>query len=91
MNLDPAGAVVAAEGDGTWSAFCPWGVPAAGEGATVDVAVADLIDAPRDYAADWNDRLRDAPNHRVHWAVVALVGRSDDVQLRDWILGTGRR
>lgn len=82
--LRPAHASVAAEGGG-WSAFLP-GVPVAGEGASLDDAIADLIDALREYAADWNDRLLDAPNHREHWALVTLVELSDDDELREWIL-----
>lgn len=88
MKPRPARAVITAEGDGTWSAFVP-GLPAAGEGATLDRALADLIDALRDYAADWNDRLRDAPNHRQHWAIVALADRSADHELSDWLLDAG--
>lgn len=89
MGLRPARAVVRAEGDGTWSAFVP-GVPAAGEGATLDEAVADVIDAFREHAADWNERLRDAPNHREHGAIVELVERSEDHELHDWIPDAGR-
>ena len=85
--LRPSHAVVAAEGGG-WSAFLP-GVPVAGEGTIRDDAVADLIDALREYAADWNDRLLDAPNHREQWAVVALVELSEDDELREWILAPG--
>ena len=82
--LRPSGAVVAAEAGG-WSAFLP-GVPVAGQGDHLDDALDDLIDALRDYATDWNERLLDAPNHRDHWALVALVELSDDTQLRGWIL-----
>lgn len=80
----PSGAVVAAEGGG-WSAFIP-GVPVHGEGGTFDDAIADLVEALRDYAEDWNERLLDAPNHRDNWALVALVELSDDDELRDWIV-----
>lgn len=80
----PSGAVVAAEGGG-WSAFIP-GIPVHGEGDTFDDAVADLAEALRDYAEDWNERLLDAPNHRDNWALVALVELSDDDELRDWIV-----
>lgn len=80
----PSGAVIAAEAGG-WSAFLP-GIPVHGEGETLDHAVDDLIEALRDYAEDWNERLLDAPNHRGNWALAALVELSDDEQLRDWIL-----
>lgn len=82
--LRPAVAVVTAEADG-WSAVLP-GVPVAGEGADLDSALVDLVDALRDYAADWNDRLVDAPNHRGHWALVMLTELSDDEQLLQWLL-----
>lgn len=83
-RLLPSRAVVAAEGGG-WSAFLA-GVPVSGEGTSLDAAIGDLIDALRDYAADWNDHLLDAPNHRQHWALVTLVELSDDGELRHWIL-----
>ena len=80
----PANAVVAAEGGG-WSAFVP-GVPAHGEGNDLDAALDDLIEALREYALDWNDRLLTAPNHRDNWALVTLIELSDDDQLREWIV-----
>jgi hypothetical protein len=83
--LRPAGAVVAAEGGG-WSAFLP-GVPVSGEGEDLDAALDDLIEALREYAADWNERLVDAPNHRGHWALVALTELSGDAQLKRWLIG----
>jgi hypothetical protein len=49
-KLLPSRAVVVAEGGG-WSAFLP-GLPLAGEGADLDGALDDLIDALRDYAVD---------------------------------------
>ncbi|MBJ7308405.1 MAG: prevent-host-death protein, partial [Acidimicrobiia bacterium] len=82
--LRPAGAVVTAEAGG-WSAFLP-GLPISGEGEDLDAAIDDLIDALRDYAADWNDRLHVAPNHQDNWAVAALVELSTDEQLRSWLL-----
>ena len=83
-TLRPAHAVVTAEGVG-WSAFLP-GLPIAGEGDDLDAALDDLIDALRDYAADWNDRLHVADNHEANWAVAALVELSTDEQLRSWLL-----
>lgn len=82
--LRPSGAVVSAEG-GRWAAFLP-GTPVAGEGDDLDHALDDLVDALREYAADWNERLVDAPNHRDNWAVVVLTELSDDAQLRSWLL-----
>jgi hypothetical protein len=46
----------------------------------------DLLDALRDYASDWNDRLHVAANHEANWAVAALVELSTDEQLRSWLL-----
>lgn len=86
-RLRPAGAQVLAEGGG-WAAMLP-DVPVHGEGDTFDSAVDDLVDALRDYAADWNTRLHRAPNHSVHRAVVELVELSSDDQLRVWIRGPG--
>lgn len=82
--LRPSGAVVVAEGGG-WAAFLP-GLPIAGEGADLDGAIEDLIDALREYAADWNERLLDAPNHRDNWSLVALTELSTDEQLKGWLL-----
>lgn len=87
-RLRPSNAVVVAEGGG-WAAGLPGlpGLPVAGDGTTFDDAVEDLIDALRDYAEDWNERLLHAPNHRANWALVELVELSSDEQLRSWILG----
>ena len=82
--LRPSGAVVVAEGGG-WAAFLP-GLPIAGEGADLDGAIEDMIDALREYAADWNERLLDAPNHWDNWALVTLTELSTDEQLKGWLL-----
>ena len=86
-RLLPSGAVVAAEGGG-WVAFLP-GLPVSGEGEDLDGALDDLLEALRDYAEDWNDHLRTAPNHQASWALVALGELSDDDQLRAWLLSGG--
>ncbi|MBB5153558.1 prevent-host-death protein [Saccharopolyspora phatthalungensis] len=74
---------------GGWSVFIP-GLPVAADGATFDEAIAEMIDALREYADDWQDRLLDAPNHREHWGLVQLVSLSNDEQLRDWLIGATR-
>lgn len=79
---------VVAEADG-WSVFLP-GLPIAADGATFEEAIAEMIVALREYADDWQDRLLDASNHRGNWALVQMVGLSDDDQLRDWLVGSGR-
>jgi len=82
--LRPSGAVVVAEGGG-WSAFLP-GLPIAGEGDELDTAIDDLVDALREYSADWNERLLNVPNHRDNWALVTLTELSTDAQLKGWLL-----
>lgn len=79
------GAEVVPEGGG-WSVFIP-GLPVAADGATFDEAIVEMVDALREYAADWQDRLLDSPNHRENWGLVQLISLSDDEQLRDWLTG----
>lgn len=74
---------------GGWSVFIP-GVPVAADGATFDGAIDEMIDALREYAEDWQDRLLDAPNHREQWGLVQLIELSDDVQLREWLVGSAQ-
>jgi predicted RNase H-like HicB family nuclease len=74
---------------GGWSAFIP-GLPIAADGATFDEAIAEMIQALREYADDWQERLLDAPNHRHNWALVQMICLSDDDQLREWLVGSGR-
>jgi predicted RNase H-like HicB family nuclease len=85
-SLVPLHAQVVAEAGG-WSVFIP-GVPVAADGSTFDEAIAEMIDALREYADDWQDRLLDAPNHRDNWGLVQLVSLSSDDQLRDWLVGS---
>lgn len=84
-RLRPSKAEVLAEGGG-WSVILP-GLPIHGDGETFDSALDDAILALREYAEDWNDRLRRAPNHAQHRAVVELVELSTNEQLRDWLVG----
>jgi predicted RNase H-like HicB family nuclease len=83
-RVRPSGAEVVAENDG-WSLFIP-GLPVAADGATLDEAVEEMIDALRDYAEEWADHLRLAPNHAENWGLVQMVALSSDEQLRDWLL-----
>lgn len=69
---------------GEWAAFLP-GTPLAGTGRTTDEAVDDLVAALQEYAEDWSDHLRHAPNHRDAWALVQLVELSTGDELRDWL------
>lgn len=85
-SVRPAGAQLVAE-DGGWSIFIP-GLPVAADGASFDEALDEMILALREYAEDWQDRLLDAPNHAGNWGLVQMVSLSDDVQLRDWLVGS---
>lgn len=74
---------------GGWSVFIP-GLPVAADGATFDQAIAEMIDALREYAEDWQDHLLHAANHRDNWGLVQLISLSDDDQLREWLAGPAR-
>lgn len=84
-SVSPVRAQVVAEAGG-WSVFLP-GLPIAADGGSFDLALAEMVDALREYAADWQERLRDAPNHRNNWGLVQLISLSDDEQLRAWLVG----
>lgn len=84
----PSRAQVVPEAGG-WSVFIP-GLPVAADGATFDQAVDEMVQALREYAEDWQDRLLDAPNHRDNWGLVQLISLSDDGQLREWLAGSPR-
>jgi Antitoxin of toxin-antitoxin, RelE / RelB, TA system len=86
--LIPANAQAVAEADG-WSIFIP-GLPVAADGATFDAAVSEMVDALREYADDWQERLLDALDHRKNWGLVQLISLSSDDQLRTWLVGAGR-
>ena len=83
--LRPSRAKVVAEADG-WSVFIP-GLPVAADGETFAEAASEMITALREYADDWQERLLDAPNHVQNWGLVQLICLSDDVQLREWLVG----
>ncbi|MCG8917449.1 hypothetical protein L6E12_16815 [Actinokineospora sp. PR83] len=74
---------------GGWSVFIP-GLPVAADGATFDDAIDEMIDALREYAEDWQERLSVAPDHQENWMLVQLVSRNDDLGLRDWLVGSPR-
>lgn len=87
-SLSPSRAQVIPEAGG-WSVLIP-GLPIAADGATFDEAVTEMIDALRDYAEDWQERLLDAPNHQNNWILVQLISLSDDDQLREWLVGSNQ-
>lgn len=84
----PSRAEVVAEAGG-WSVFIP-GLPVAADGSTFDEAIREMVDALREYAEDWQDRLRAAPNHQESWGLVQLVALSGDDDLADWLVGAHR-
>lgn len=84
----PSRAQVVPEAGG-WSVFIP-GLPVAADGPTFDAAITEMVQALREYAEDWQDRLLDAPNHRDHWGLVQLISLSNDDDLRDWLAGSPR-
>lgn len=84
----PSRAQVVAEAGG-WSVFIP-GLPVAADGPTFDAALDEMVQALREYAEDWQDRLLDAPNHRDNWGLVQLISLSGDDQLREWLAGSPR-
>ncbi|MEV0681535.1 prevent-host-death protein [Actinosynnema sp. NPDC050436] len=87
-SIVPARTQVVPEAGG-WSVFIP-GLPVAADGASFDEAITEMIDALREYADDWQERLLNAPNHRDNWGLVHLISFSDDEQLRDWLVGSAR-
>lgn len=72
---------------GGWSVLLP-GTPVAAEGTDLDEAVDEFICALRDYAEDWQARLRFAPNHQHHWPLVLLVSLSSDTDIGEWARGS---
>ncbi|APU19742.1 prevent-host-death protein [Actinoalloteichus sp. GBA129-24] len=84
----PSDAQVVPEAD-SWSVFIP-GLPVSADGASFDEAIAEMVDALREYAQDWQERLLAAPNHRDNWGLVQLISLSDDEQLRCWLVGAAR-
>ena len=71
---------------GGWSVFLP-GAPIAADGADLGEAVDEFISALREYAEDWQARLRFAPNHRDRWPLVQFVSLSSDADLARWVSG----
>ena len=76
-----------AEADG-WSVLLP-GAPVAADGADLDEAVDEFVAALREYAQDWQTRLRFAPNHQHHWPLVQFVSLASDADIASWVRGSG--
>jgi prevent-host-death family protein len=82
----PSRAQMAHEAGG-WSIVLP-GLPIAADGATVEEVLDEMVQAMREYADDWTERLLTAPNHALNWDLVQLIELSDDNQLRKWLVGS---
>ncbi|MEI2716603.1 MAG: hypothetical protein V9E98_06355 [Candidatus Nanopelagicales bacterium] len=84
LDLNPQ---LVADGPAEWAMFLP-GYPISGTGATPEEAVTDTVDALREYADDWQERLQQAPNHRDNWGLVQLVSLSSSDELERWLNGS---
>ena len=71
---------------GGWSVFLP-GTPVAADGTDLDEAVHEFVSALREYAEDWQEWLRFAPNHRHNWPLVQLASLASDADLAEWVSG----
>lgn len=74
---------------GGWSVLLP-GTPVAADGADLDEAVDEFVAALREYAEDWQMRLRFAPNHQHHWPLVQFVSLASDADIAQWARGNQR-
>lgn len=83
VRLHPARAQVVPEAGG-WSIMLN-GLPLAADGETFDEALDEMVDVLREYAEDWADHLRHAPNHADNWGLVQIIELSTDAQLKDWL------
>lgn len=80
-----AGTEVAVE-HGVWVGAIP-GLPIAVEGEDLEDLTAELVQALREYAEDWSNRLSHYVNHRQNRLLVQLVQLSTDEQLAEWLSG----
>ena len=71
---------------GGWSVFLP-GTPIAAAGGDLDEAVEEFIEALREYAEDWEERLRLATNHEHLWPLVLFASMSTDAEIASWVHG----
>jgi len=68
-----------------WGAYLPDIPSVSATGDSLDEVLDDLVLAAREYAVDWIDHLRIAPNHQGNWGFVQTVALSDDDFLRSWL------
>jgi hypothetical protein len=83
----PSRAAIVAEND-CYSIFLG-DLPIGADGATLDEAISEMINALRTYAVAWHEVLGKAPNHRDNWGLVQLIALSTNDQLRSWLTGEG--
>lgn len=83
VRLHPARAQVVSEAGG-WSIMLN-GLPLAADGETFDEALDEMVDVLREYAEDWADHLRHAPNHADNWGLVQIIDLSTDAELKAWL------
>lgn len=57
----------------------------AAEASDPDMVLEQVLTALREYAEDWVDHLRQAPNHADNWPRVQLIQLCDDTQLSNWL------
>src|ERR1700677_4318076 len=65
---------------GGWSVFIP-GLPIAADGGTFEEAIAEMADALREYAEDWQDHLLHTSYHGETSTVMHLITLRNDEQL----------
>lgn len=61
------------------------GRPFAVENNSLAEALDELVEVLREYALDWQLRLRHAVNHRENWGLVQLTCLSSDNELKHWL------
>lgn len=69
-----------------WSIFIPR-TPVSATGATMDDALAEMVDAVRAHASAWTKRLRFASNHQHGEQLKRVADGFGDADLRRWLLG----
>lgn len=72
--------------DGTWTVALP-GVPLAISGGSLHTAVDGMVEALRDYAADWHAFLSIQPGHQDNKDLVRMIDTCPDVRIRAWLMG----
>lgn len=72
-----------------WTVFFE-GLPLAADGPTREHALNEMVEALREYAADWYDHLHTASNHVGNLGLVRLIQVSTDDQLIAWMTGAGK-